>query len=150
MRGICGGGGFSEDCNTCEDAGNELLDLANSFSSGGLLVDDQMLQPYQTVAVRVDRDRSRRLVDLVAHKRFIIKLGSKITHSHEIKHSSSIYYAEMLFFDDLKKNSNIESQVGKDGLDQGLDWDTYKRGLKRFARNHKDYVYDDKDDDDDD
>jgi hypothetical protein len=41
------------------------------------------------------------------------------------------------------------AQVGKDGLDQGLDWDTYKRGLKRFARNHKDYVYDDKDDDDD-
>ncbi|KAJ7222521.1 acid phosphatase-domain-containing protein, partial [Mycena pura] len=91
---------------------------------------------FETERVEIE-GRSRRLMDLVTHKCFIIEPGSKIAHFEKIHRNSSIAYCEMLFFDDLEKHSNVEEKgvtfIQVDG-DDGLDWATYKRGLARISK----------------
>ncbi|OCH91976.1 magnesium-dependent phosphatase-1 [Obba rivulosa] len=63
--------------------------------------------------------------------------GSKLSHFKKLHEKTGLPYSEMLFFDDERRNREVESLgvtfcLAADGLDDG----TFEHGLKEWRRRH--------------
>ncbi|KAI0261114.1 magnesium-dependent phosphatase-1 [Gloeopeniophorella convolvens] len=70
--------------------------------------------------------------------------GSKISHFQELHRKTGMPYSEMLFFDDEKRNREVESlgvtfQLNEDGINDII----FEQGLGEWRRRHPDEVLED-------
>ncbi|KAJ6546678.1 acid phosphatase-domain-containing protein [Mycena vulgaris] len=77
----------------------------------------------------------RTLMSLIAPGCFVIKNRDKKYHFRVVNKQTGITFGDMLLFDDLQVNSDVHTGLGvnfsKVGS-QGLDWKSFKNGLKSF------------------
>ncbi|KAJ6610559.1 magnesium-dependent phosphatase-1 [Mycena sp. CBHHK59/15] len=81
------------------------------------------------------KSRKRTLMSLIKPGCFVIQSGNKNAHFQTVKKKSGVSYSDMLFFDDDPDNGNVEEDKGVNFIEvgqPGLDWETFKRGLKVY------------------
>ncbi|KAI0261115.1 magnesium-dependent phosphatase-1 [Gloeopeniophorella convolvens] len=70
--------------------------------------------------------------------------GSKIAHFKQLHKKTGIPYSEMLFFDDERRNKEVESLgVTFELVQRGLDNVSFERGLEKWRTNHPEQVLED-------
>ncbi|KIJ62457.1 hypothetical protein HYDPIDRAFT_114579 [Hydnomerulius pinastri MD-312] len=64
--------------------------------------------------------------------------GSKIKHFKKIHKDTGIPYNEMLFFDDERRNTEVQTQLGVTFVlvEEGMNWETFRKGLREWRKRH--------------
>jgi len=62
--------------------------------------------------------------------------GSKIAHFKQLHKLTRIPYSEMLFFDDERRNREVETELGVTFVlvKDGMNWQTFKEGLQEWRK----------------
>ncbi|CAH8861342.1 unnamed protein product [Trichobilharzia szidati] len=93
----------------------------------------------RTAAIRVAEQLLQILgwSDLFDYK--VIYPGCKITHFKRFHELSGIEYADMVFFDDEKRNIKDICGLGVQChlVERGITWNLFEQALKQFERKHK-------------